>query len=255
MLNIINTLLEECSSDKRKFPATDLYCEGWMLRIVLDWFSKNVDIRRELSMRDADNWYSEARLPSTFLPRKRGDKLAEGHTHADGVIGEFTINKNLESELVLKSDAKSFIVIEAKMFSKLSPRTSNCSYYDQAARNVGCIAEVLRRANLKPDNLEKLAFYVIAPESRIKENVFTRYMEKEHIFETVKRRVDEYDESKIEWHENWFIPLKDVITIKCISWEEIIEFIVTEEPKIELSIKAFYANCLKHNQLISNLSR
>ncbi len=39
------------------------------------------------------------------------------------------------------------------MFSKLSSGVKNANYYNQAARNVACIAEVLRRGNKKPDEL------------------------------------------------------------------------------------------------------
>jgi len=239
-LSTVSELLEKCSTEHTKFPATDLYSEGWMLRIVLDWFSKHPEVEHEISINSSLDWYSEARLPSTFLPRKRGDKFAEGHTHADGVIGEFSIREGVESEFILNSCATTFIVTEAKMFSKLSPRTSNCNYYNQAARNVGCIAEVLSRVDLKPEKLDRLGFYVLAPESRINDGIFSRYMEKEHIHKTVKRRVDDYDESKVEWFDSWFLPLMDVIEIRCISWEDLVNFIVIHESEMKESLSEFY---------------
>ena len=92
MLEIISRLLSQCSTKSTKFPSSDLYNEGWMLRIVLDWHSRHPDVTSPITVPADSDWYSEARLPSTFLPRTRkGDKFAEGYTHADGVIGQFCI--------------------------------------------------------------------------------------------------------------------------------------------------------------------
>ena len=62
-----------------------------MLRLVLDWFAINNIAGHTLSFDAASTWYSEGLLPSTFLPRYRGDKHAEGFTHADGVIGHIAM--------------------------------------------------------------------------------------------------------------------------------------------------------------------
>jgi len=35
----ITALLEACGEKSRKFPPTLLFNEGWLLRLVLDWFS------------------------------------------------------------------------------------------------------------------------------------------------------------------------------------------------------------------------
>ena len=48
-INRITKLLERSSSQERNFPPTDLYNEGWMLRLVLDWLSYNPGIEHELS--------------------------------------------------------------------------------------------------------------------------------------------------------------------------------------------------------------
>ena len=69
--------LSKTSGSDRVLPPTDLYNEGWMLRLVLDWFSQNPMIQHELRFCEGSDWYSEALLPSAFLARKRGDGLAE----------------------------------------------------------------------------------------------------------------------------------------------------------------------------------
>ena len=79
----IATLLGRCNGPEKNFPPTDLYNEGWMLRLVLDWFSSNPGIDHDLAFSPTDKWYSEALLPSAFLARVRGDELAESWTHAN----------------------------------------------------------------------------------------------------------------------------------------------------------------------------
>lgn len=251
MLNQVFNLLENCSTSHSKFPPTDLYNEGWMLRVILDWFYIHNSNNHELTISSNCDWYSEAELPSTFLPRYRGDKFSEGRTHADGVIGKFRIGETGDVDFSLQSVADHFVVTEAKMFSKLSPKTTHASYYNQAARNVACIAEVIRKAGLLPVNFNKLSFYVIAPETRINEGIFSQYMEREHIWKTVKRRVDGYDEPKQEWFESFFVPTWECTDIRCLSWEEIISFIIEQDPAISDSLNAFYDLCLKYNLKIA----
>lgn len=138
----IAELLSMSVGPGRVFPPTELYNEGWMLRLVLDWFSRTPDCNYELRFLDGSGWYSEALLPSAFLSRKRGDVLAESWTHADGVVGHFSIGENGAGDLSLKDGATQFVVVEAKMFSKLSAGVTNARYFNQAARNVACIAEI-----------------------------------------------------------------------------------------------------------------
>ncbi len=37
----IYEMLSQANSDSRTFPATIFYNEGWLLRLVLDWFCRN----------------------------------------------------------------------------------------------------------------------------------------------------------------------------------------------------------------------
>ena len=81
------------------------------------------------------------------------------------------------------------MVIEANMFSKLSTGVKNASYYNQAARNVACIAEVLRRVDKNPMELSSLGSYVLAPKSQIDDGIFIQQMTRKHIKETVLRNM------------------------------------------------------------------
>ena len=245
----ITELLSKAKDPDRVFPATDLYNEGWMLRLVIDWFSRNPHVDCDIQFLEGSRWYSEALLPSQFLTRQRGDKLAESWTHADGVIGHFDIGKNADGDLTLNEGATQLVVIEAKMFSKLSTGVTNAKYYNQAARNVACIAEIASRAGIVPASFEDIAFYVIAPEVRVDEGVFSTEMTKDDIRETVQRRVSEYeDQAKLEWFEEWFLPTLESIGLRCITWEELLA-VVSEHSEAEGNeLSDFYAKCIEFNK-------
>lgn len=224
-----------------------------MLRLVLDWLSVNRSIEHDLAFSDNDKWYSEALLPSAFLPRVRGDKLAESWTHADGVIGNFVIGANQEGYLALTKGASRILVVEAKMFSKLSSGVKNASYFNQAARNVACIAEVIRRAKIPPSEFADIGFFVIAPELQIKNGVFAEHLAPERIRSIVSQRVSEYHEpEKNSWFEEWFLPTMEKIRTREISWEEVVSLIKQSDFTYGAHMNAFYEKCLEFNQYVSN---
>ena len=245
----IAELLSKAKDPERVFPATDLYNEGWMLRLVVDWFSRNPQVDCDIRFLKGSRWYSEALLPSQFLARQRGDKLAESWTHADGVIGHFEIGINADGDLTLNEGAIQLVVTEAKMFSKLSAGVTNAKYYNQAARNVACIAEIASRAGIVPTSFEDIAFYVIAPKVRVDEGVFSTEMTKDDIRETVQRRVSEYeDQAKLEWFEEWFLPTLKAIRLRCISWEELLAVVSEHNDEDGKELNDFYARCLEFNK-------
>ena len=248
----IAALLERCGGPEKNFPPADLYNEGWMLRLVLDWLSCNPGIDHDLAFETTDKWYSEALLPSAFLPRVRGDKRAESWTHADGVIGDFVIGKNRQGDLSLVEDAVRILVTEAKMFSKLSSGVKNASYFNQAARNVACIAELICRAQIFPSSLKNISFFVIAPESQINDGVFAEYMAPESIRNTVERRISDYREpEKDKWFKDWFIPTLEEIQIREISWEELCRLINQHDSAFGVQLDVFYGKCLEFNQYVT----
>lgn len=219
-----------------------------MLRLVLDWFSSHKNNSHNFSFDEDAGWFSEAHLPSTFLPRYRGDKHSEGYTHADGVIGHFRIGSTGQADFLLLPDATQFKVVEAKMFSKLSRGTTHAPRYNQGARNVGCIAEILRLADRVPSDMRSLGFYVLAPKEQIEQGVFKQQMTHSAIEETVKERVNNYDEPKTDWYETWFLPTLSCIDVECISWEDVVDSIFSNDPAFGESLSEFYSHCLKFNR-------
>ena len=247
LIKQINSMLELCSTKDTHFPPMILYNEGWMLRLIISWFSTHNIPDHPLSFPENGRWYSEALLPSTFLPRFRGDKCSESYTHADGAIGHFEIGNAGRGDLALIPNASHLVVLEAKMFSKLSSGVKHASYYNQAARNVACIAEVLKRGKINPSEFSYLGFFVIAPKSQIEEGIFTKHVSRNSIKKTVERRVNEYNESKEDWIKNWFYPTIQHINIGVISWEELILTISAKDQTAENDLKVFYDLCLKYN--------
>ena len=118
-------MLEACETGHPVFPPSVLFNEGWLLRIILDWFAQHGGDRYPLSPRPGARWFSEPWLPSAFLPRYRGDRLAEARSHADGVLGHFAIGDPGTAGLTLLPDATQLVVIEAKLFARLSTGVKN----------------------------------------------------------------------------------------------------------------------------------
>ena len=248
MLDRVQTLLSRCSTDKSCLPPTLLYNEGWMLRLVLSLFEELQIADHPLAMPGSCRWYSEALLPTPFLPRTRKDQFGESWTHADGVIGHFAIGSGAKGDLALLKDSTHFVVLEAQMFSSLSAGVSHARYYDQAARYVACIAETLQRANRHPSHMSPLGFYVLAPQTQVRKGIFATDMTKESIGNKVRLRATEYGDAKDEWLEQWFNPTLEQIVVDTLSWEEVIEAIRAKDSESGASLERFYKLCLRFNR-------
>lgn len=240
----ISHILGSAGNGNSPIRPTELFNEGWMLRLVLDYLSTNPIADHPFSFFEGARWYSEALLPSAFLTRRRGDELAEGWTNADGVVGHFAISHAAKGDLTLSPEAKQFVVIEAKMFSGLAAGVKRCAVYDQAARNVACMAEVLSRAKTPPAAVQRLAFFVVAPESQISCGIFGQRVEKASIRAAVEARVNIYAGERDDWLAVKFAATLDVIEVRLVSWEQTLQ----ELPK---EYHDFYANCLRFNRAAS----
>jgi hypothetical protein len=244
----INRLLRRARDKEPPFPPTLLFEEGWMLRVVLQWFAETNAQEHELYFAPGARWFSEARLASAFLPRYRGDAYAEGYTNADGVIGHFHIGRIGQAELTLAPDAEQFIVTEAKMFSGLSRGTTRAPTFNQAARNVACMAEIARLANRDPSLIDVLAFYVLAPRQQIDVGKFAGLMEKVSLELVAGERVASYDAPKADWFENWFLPTLRAMRVNCLAWEDVIGFIKEADAPFGEDLERFYDRCLEFNR-------
>jgi hypothetical protein len=224
---------------------TELYNEGWLLRVTLDWCASHATPPHPFVFFPRARWCSEALLQSQFLPRSRGDRLSEAWTHADGVIGHFAIGGSGRGDLVLDTDADQFLVIEAKLYSPLSAGTKNAPAFDQAARNVACMAETLCRARRRPETVKRLAFYLVAPQAQIDSGVFGALLTPESLRAKVRDRVRPYEGSKDGWYAEWFEPTLKAAEVRAVAWENIL-------PTAGPEYGAFYRKCLDFNRPIAS---
>ena len=250
MFSRIIKMLQTCETDHGVLPPTEVYNEGWMLRLILDWFSRQPSSDHVFSFEKGARWYSELLLPSQFLPRYQRDPQAEAHTHADGVIGHFSVGRSGKGDIDLDPDAKQFVVVEAKIFSRLSKGTKNFENYDQATRTTACMAETLSLKQRQISDIPRLGFYVVAPENQLKfEPTFQTFLEKDSIRIKVQKRIKAYSDpadaaAKNRWFKTWFLPTLEIIDIQCLSWEKIISHINANDRENGAALLKFYEKCL-----------
>jgi len=250
VLERIQAMLTSCATDSPLFPPTLLYNESWLLRLVLDGFSTSLVGDHPLRVPEGGRWFSEALLPSAFLTRWKGDALAEAWTHADAVMGHFEVGLEGKTDLQLADGATHFVVLEAKLFSGLSSGVKYAAYFDQAARSVACIAEVLNRARRSPQSMSHLGFYVLAPRSQIEKGVFAELLSRDSIRQKVNRRVAAYEGAKAEWYSDWFEPTLQRVDIRSMSWEQVIGVVRQNGGACADSIGAFYERCIEFNHQV-----
>jgi hypothetical protein len=237
-------------SEERHGPATLLYNESWMLRLVLSAEARRIRCLPEPFEPDA-RWFSEARLYTPFAARSRGDSLAETATHADGVIGHFEIGRESRAGLHLTPNATQFVVVEAKMFSPLSAGTKRAVGYDQAARNVACLAWTVQKANRPVQSFRSLAFWVLAPETQIAQDLLP-CVHRDSVQRKIEERLAQYEEEWQErvlepWSRNWLRPLLDRLQLKCVSWEQVISSVERGDPAFGAALREFYLRCVRFN--------
>ena len=246
-LQRIAELLGACGTDRAVLPPTALYNEGWMARLVVDWFARQPPSNHPLSFEPGARWYSEALLPTQFRPRHRGDELAEAWTHADAVIGHFEIVRG-RGDVRLVPGARQFVVVEAKMYSALAAGTKRAQSYNQAARNVACIAEVLHQASRSPESLERLALIVLAPAEQISQKVFADHVTADSLRRCVCDRATMYGGEKDAWLTERFLPLLDQLAPHLLAWEEVVAHIGRHDPASGAQLESFLASCIQFNR-------
>lgn len=229
--------------------AKELYNEGSLLRIALALESNGIHCL-PFHFAEGARWQIEPLLYSPFQAKFRGDKQSERHTHADGVVGNVTNREGTIRGLKVLPNAKQFIVIESKLFSGLSSGTTNAAGYDQAVRNVVCMAKALEMSQISADAIDSLGFYVIAPKSRVAKH--ESYLKPESMARKVEARISAYPEDLQEslhiWRRDWFDPLIKKATIKTDTWEAVIERAKSSSQLFGDEFEKFYKLCLGPTQ-------
>jgi len=251
--------------NKNNILPTALYNEGWMLRLVLNWFSKNRGDTGYLISFDKDaKWFSEGRLETIFAHEK-GFKVGENYTAADGAYGNIVIGTQEAktggndidakgiSDIRLKRCCHQFVTIEAKMYSDFSKGVTNAPSYDQVARYVANMAYVVSKDGTNLNDIKDLAFYTFLPYEQKSNPDIKMCITKEHIREAVRKRVDCYKEcesyrEKEDWFNTAFEPFLEKIKIGLISWEDILEYIQGVDKESHEMLNKFYELCKRFSE-------
>lgn len=249
-MDLYENILELSNSTKDlKINPTIIYNEGWLLRILVS-YSMDLELCfKGLNFKKSYNWTSEGLLSSPFVDVKagalknKGEAIRrEGYTHVDAAIGDFEIKYNDSARIRLKPIANYFAVIEAKLKSNLSRETSNAKDYNQATRNIICIA-----SNVIESKCDS-SFIIVAPETTIKKHKIESQIEKETIMMQAKDRFDYYnDEFKKNKKYGLIVDKIRTMNIQLITFEEWIDILPSSETKDK--IDKFYKECLKWNKI------
>jgi hypothetical protein len=189
MIQAVADILSRCHDTTTNISPTILYNEGWMTRLLVS-VSIDVGIRFQgIDFAEIRKWYSEGLISSPFLPRSRTDTLAEGYTHADMALGDFEVDASNRGDISIKGSDGIFGVIEAKMGSRLSAGTKNAPSYNQASRNLACIAFNTLTTN------HNIFFFVVAPEQKIDEHEIRQQVDLKVMLDQISNRFDSYEKN------------------------------------------------------------
>jgi len=217
---------------------TIIYNEGWMIRLlVIESMIEKLKINKiDFGLLASKNWSSEALITSPFVETKENK---EGYTHADIILGDFSVNYNERGDVKLSDSPDVLGIIEAKMGSNLSQGTSNAKdIYNQASRNVCCLSYVTRRN----PNCE-IFFVVAAPKVTINKHSIERQVKRENILLQIEKRFQHSKETYLPEIKNQVEKCKLVI----ISYEDWLKEL--RNSKVQKMLGDFYIKCLKYNKI------
>jgi len=216
---------------------TIIYNEGWMIRLlVMESMIEKLQINKvDFGLLATKNWSSEALITSPFVEAKVNK---EGYTHADIILGDFSVNYNERGDINLNDSPDVLGIIEAKMGSNLSTGTSNADNYNQASRSICCLSYVTR----KNPNC-KLFFIVAAPEATINKYSIKKQVERENILTQIGDRFKHSEEPYMSEIKNQVEKCKLVI----INYEDWLKELRNSE--VQKMLYDFYKECLKSNNI------
>jgi len=94
-MNAILKIIETISTDNPALNPTAIYNEGWMTRLLVHYSIKEKIVLHDIDFSKIRNNTSEALIDSPFV---HASKYREGYTHADMVLGDFTVNFGLNGK-------------------------------------------------------------------------------------------------------------------------------------------------------------
>jgi hypothetical protein len=251
-MTTIQRIYESIANDPYRAAPTDWYNEGNLLLSLFEAADRGIDCLPFL-VDPKSQKASEGNLESAF-PRlgKKGKSLGEGHTRADGVVGHFTFRN--KRSIDLDRQFTQFRVLEAKLAALLSSDVTNCDYWDQLTRIIGCMARLLQKAGRRPETCN-VGLHIVAPAFQIKKSYFAEAIDKDRVRAKLVRRVGEYKDypnknyaakhpALDEFLQQWALPMVERMELTCYPWEDAIDKI--EAVRGEGELAEFYKQCLSH---------
>ena len=219
---------------------TVFYNEGWITRLlVLSSIQEKIKLGN-VDFSCINNWTSEALISSPFI---NAQNHREGYTHADIAVGDFKVDYSKRGKIIVNDDAILFGIIEAKMGSNLSKGTTHAKEYNQANRNLVCIAN---NTTNQPEC--KTFFYVVAPESKLKKYKMEVQISLESVLEQVKNRFNLHETEELIFSQRQQIMEKIENTeIKALSYEDWIKQFKNGD--IQHLLQNFYDKANKWNRI------
>lgn len=244
--------------NKSPIARSEVFNETWMLRLTLALIHDCVEgfedstlarIHKAVTKR----WISEGGLEpafeeegTTWTDAILGDVRLRGESAANNEKAKTEVNKRKIELADISNNNASVVIVEAKMGSELASGITHADDYNQAARNIACLATLLMKTLPNKNAGEALAknsaFYVFAPKSKIMEWIKSEENPKDpntmikHAWETINKQKDARDRDGKRGGKNQartpnvddigeLEPLVNSIisNSKVISWEEIIE--------------------------------
>lgn len=234
-MNAIIDIIKSIKNIQSNVNPTEIYNEGWMTRLLVHHSINKYLTFKGIEFGKFSNWTSEALISSPFV---KAEKNREGYTHADMALGDFSVDYATRGEIDINKSAKIFGIIEAKMGSNLSKGTTHAKEYNQASRNLACIAHKTFDSDCS------IFFTVVAPEKKIIEHDIKGQVNLPDMISEIERRFSEYPSESIT-KENYskIIAKAKSSKISVISYEEWLEEL-NYVPLYE-----FYDWCLHWNKI------
>lgn len=253
---------QSADCDKSPIARSEVFNETWMLRLTLalihDYDGSGFENSPSLKLIQnavQQRWISEGGLEPAF------DK--EGTTWTDAILGNVKLDDSTEPKakrgVIVDVDEKcgnsvGIVVIEAKMNSALASCITHASDYNQAARNIACLAKLtMTHVELQ----KKSAFIVFAPRKKIEDWHNAGRDPNEMIkgaWTTIKDQMAERDKQgekgknharylNVDNEESMETAVNSIIETsksKAMPWEEVIECMADDKTGAYEFLKRFY---------------
>jgi len=243
LLGVYEAGLVNRDTPKCLFPETLIFNEGWLLRLVLrEWLAGSGGSQFGfLPFPEGVTAYSEGQLYTPFKARSRGDKLAESHTHVDGIVGEFSIS-GTKSGIELKPDFRYIAAFEAKIFSRIAPGVTNTPGFDQVSRTAACLINSI----LLAEPQASYSAHLVVLYAKKNRHFHPAAYGKDRIEDKIAQRLQpftataERSDAIVRFSAGWRYILER-LKVHFLTWEDVLAGICSDE------LSEFYKLCRQFN--------